>query len=81
MSEYNNQSSLVSSSIAIRSNAIRLAYVILDQIVLFLIYIVEMFSSFYIVIKRSTIYILTNYKLETKRVTYLLFNQIINQYK
>ncbi len=74
MSEYGNRSGLVPDSIAIRS-----AHVTLDRIALSLINIVGMFSSFYIVTKRSTTYILTNYKLGTRRVTHLLLNQTTNQ--
>ncbi len=56
----------MSNNIAIRFDAIRSIYVTLSRILLFLIYIVEIFSSFYIITKRSIIYILREYKLETK---------------
>ncbi len=71
----------MSNNIAIQFDAIRSIYVTLSRILLFLIYIVEIFSSFYIIIKRSIIYILRDYKLETKQVIYLLINQTNNQYK
>ena len=74
MSEYNNQSNLVLDSIAIRFDAIRLAHVTLNRIASFLIYIVEIFSNFYIKTKCSIIYILTSYKFETRRITYLFLN-------